>query len=329
MKISNETKVGALTAVAITVLILGFNFLKGRNITDRNHVLYGVFPDVEGLAPASPVYVNGFQVGRVTDLVAKDENLSGILVTITLTKNVNLPVNSYATVTKTLLGTTSIKIAMGSSTTYLNEGDTLAVQPSSDLMTDVKNSINPAVNNINKTLAALESVIQKLNTVLDPKTQNNLQSIIANLNTASQSLTTLLDTRNGKLSHTLDNLESVTGNLAKNNNKIDASLSNLQQLTGKMAQLKLEETLAAFKSTLSELESTLAKANNRQSSIGALLNEKKLYEEVRQTNRSLNILLDDLKTNPKRYINVSVFGKKDRAVPLKKPIYDTLPDKGN
>jgi phospholipid/cholesterol/gamma-HCH transport system substrate-binding protein len=142
-------------------------------------------------------------------------------------------------------------------------------------------------------------------------------------------LVTLLDTKKGKLSHTMDNLESITGNLAKNNNKIDASLTNLQQLSGKMAQLKLEETLAAFKNTLSELESTLAKANNKQSSIGALLNEKKLYEEVRQTNRSLNTLLDDLKTNPKRYINVSVFGKKDRSVPLKKPIYDTLPDKGN
>lgn len=329
MKVSNETKVGALTAIAIAVLILGFNFLKGRNITEKSNTIYAVFPDVDGLAAASPVYANGYQVGRVADLEAKDENLSGIVVTITLTKSFNIPANSYATMTKSLLGTTSVKIILGNEKNFIKEGDTLRVQATPDMFAEVKNSLNPAVENLSKTLASLDGVIKKLDAVVDPTAQKNLQSIIANLNTASQNLTALLDTKNGKLASTLNNVESITGNLAKNNGKIDSSLSNVQTATAKIADLKIAETLENLKKTLTQLEQTITKLNNPNSTVGALLNDRKLYDEIRQTNRSLTTLLDDFKTHPKRYVTVSVFGKKDKSAPLQKPIFDSIPDKGN
>lgn len=329
MKVSNETKVGALTAIAITVLILGFNFLKGKNITERSHTIYAVFPDVDGLAIASPVLANGLQVGRVADLEAKDENLTGIVVTITLSKNIKLPANSYLTMTRSLLGSTSVKVIVGSSNQFVQEGDTLDVKLTPDMLTDVKNSLNPAVEHINKTLVALENVIQKLNTVMDPRTQNNLQAIISNLNNASASLSQLLNPLTGKLSHTLNNVDRITANLAAKNGSIDSSLDNIQVLSGKLAQLKFSETLGSLKKTLDELELTLSKMNSREGTIGALLHERKLYEEIRQTNRSLTTLLDDVKTHPKRYINFSVFGKKDKSTPLQTPIYDSIPFKGN
>jgi len=228
MKVSNETKVGALTAVSITVLILGFNFLKGKNITERSNTIYAVFPNVDGLAISSPVYANGYQIGRVGDLEAKDKNLSGIIVTITLTKDINIPTNSFASSDKTLLGTTSVKITLGTSPKYINEGDTLQVILSPDMMSSVKSTLTPAVDNINKTLIALEAVIMKLNSVIDPNTKNNIQSIVANLNTSSQRLMDLLNTQNGSLAKTLNHVESITGNLEKNNGKIDSSLSNVQ-----------------------------------------------------------------------------------------------------
>jgi phospholipid/cholesterol/gamma-HCH transport system substrate-binding protein len=96
MKVSNETKVGALTAIAITVLILGFNYLKGKNITERSNTIYAVFPTIDGLTASSQVFINGFQVGRVADLEAKDQNLTGIVVTIALKKSINIPDNSVA-----------------------------------------------------------------------------------------------------------------------------------------------------------------------------------------------------------------------------------------
>lgn len=326
MKVSNETKVGALTAIAIAVLILGFNYLKGRNLTERSHTIYAVFPNVEGIAQAGPVFINGYQVGRVQDLRAKDANLSGIVVSINLSRNVNIPVNSMAFIEKSLLGTTSIKIQMGSGTKYIKDGDTLLVSSKPDMMTELKSTLNPAVDNINRALVSLDGVIQKLNGILDPNVKNNLQSTISNLSTSSQSLVGLLNNQTGALAKSLNHVESITGNLQKNNGKIDSTLSNVQKASEKFAQIKIEETLEGLKKTLAQLETTIAKANNPSSSIGALLNDRKLYDEIRQTNRSLTILLDDFKTHPKRYINVSVFGKKDKSSPLGKPIYDSIPN---
>lgn len=329
MKVSNETKVGALTAVSITLLILGFNFLKGKNITERSNTIYAVFPNVDGLAVSSPVYANGYQIGRVGDLEAKDKNLTGIIVTITLTKDINIPDNSFASSDKTLLGTTSVKITLGTSPKYINEGDTLQVQLSPDMLSSVKSTLTPAVDNINKTLIALEAVIQKLNSVIDPNTKNNIQSIVANLNTSSQRLMDLLNTQNGSLAKTLNHVESITGNLEKNNGKIDSSLSNVQKATKQLADADIAKTIETMKKTMGQLEQTIAKVNNPNGTIGALLNERKLYDELRQTNRSLTTLLDDLKTHPKRYVNVSVFGKKDKSVPLTAPLFDSTGTKGN
>lgn len=329
MKVSNETKVGALTAVSITLLILGFNFLKGKNITERSNTIYAIFPNVDGLAISSPVYANGYQIGRVGDLEAKDKELSGIVVTITLTKQLNIPDNSYATSAKTLLGTTSVNVVLGSSKKYINEGDTLKVELTPDMLSSVKSSLSPAVDNINKTLIALEAVIQKLNSVIDPNTKDNIQSIVKNLNTSSERLMDLLNTKSGPLAKTLNNVESITGNLERNNGKIDSTLSNVERATQQLANAQIAQTIDAMKKTMNQLEQTIAKLNNPNGTIGALLNERKLYDEIRQTNRSLTTLLDDLKTHPKRYVNVSVFGKKDKSVPLTQPLYDSTGTKGN
>ncbi len=327
MKISNETKVGALTAVAITVLILGFNYLKGKNITERSNTIYAVFPSVEGLVSSSAVFINGFQVGRVSDLEAKDKNLSGIIVTINLKNSINIPDNSYASIEKTLLGSTSIKVTLGNSSKYISDGDTLLVKVTPDLIADFKSTLNPAVDNINKTLISLDAVIQKLNSIIDPSVKHNLQSMIANLNASSQSLVNLLNNQNGALAKSLNHVESITGNLAKNNGKIDSTLSNVQRASSNLAEVKIGETIDAMKKTLSQLENTIARMNSEKGTLGALLNDRKLYDEIRETNRSLTTLLDDFKTHPKRYVNVSVFGKKDKSTPLSKPIYDSTSNK--
>jgi phospholipid/cholesterol/gamma-HCH transport system substrate-binding protein len=329
MKVSNETKVGALTAIAITVLILGFNYLKGKNITERSNTIFAVFPSVEGVNPSTPVLINGYQVGRVSEMEAKDRSLSGIVVTIRLSRQYNIPDNSVATIDKSLLGTASIKIALGNSSKYMNDGDTVKASLQPDLMSQVKTTLNPAVDNINKTLVSLDAVIQKLNSIVDPSVKNNLQATIANLATASESLTKLLNTQTGALAKSLNHVESITGNLEKNNGKIDSTISNLQKTTAGLSEAKFKETIDDLRKTLQQLETTIGKANNPNNSLGALLNDRKLYDEIRQTNRSLTTLLDDFKTHPKRYINVSVFGKKDKSAPLSKPIYDSIPDKGN
>jgi len=324
MKVSNETKVGALTAIAITLLILGFNFLKGKRITEAKNTIYTVFPQVEGLNTASPVFINGYQVGRVADLDPVDQNLSGILVTIHLSGDLNIPVNSTTTIEKSLLGTTTLKIMKGDSPNYVNDGDTLPSRQMPDLFSQVNTYLTPAVDNINKTLVGLQTTLKRVNSILDPEAEKNIHALLKNINTTSQSLTQLLDPQAGSLAHTLKNVEAFSAGLASKNEKIDGTLSNLKDFSGQLAETKVKETVDELKTALSKLEATISKLNSKEGTVGALLNERKLYEEFRQSNRSLNTLLDDIKTHPKRYVNISVFGRKDKTAPLSKPIADSL-----
>jgi len=323
MKISNETKVGALTAVAITVLILGFNFLKGRNITERNDELYAVFKSVKGVGPANPVLINGLQVGKVAALKEKDKNLSGVIVTISLTKEINIPDNSVASISSDLLGSTSVEIILGDSPNFIKSGGTLQTVTAPGLLGEVKGALSPAIDNLNKTLASLDVFIQKLNSIVDPNTKNNIQGIIANLTRTSKSLENLLNTQNGALAKTLGNFESFSGNLAKNNGKIDSTLTNLERTTNKLANAGIDEAITSLKGTLKNLDQAIAKVDSKEGTLGMLLNDRKLYDELHQTSRSLTTLLDDFRTHPKRYVNISVFGRKDKGGALKSPLHDS------
>jgi phospholipid/cholesterol/gamma-HCH transport system substrate-binding protein len=321
MKISNETKVGALTAVAITVLILGFNFLKGKSA--RGKEVYAVFPNVEKLVVSNPVKINGLQVGKVTELQELDKNLSGILVTLTLTKDLNIPKNSVAVLSAELLGSGEVHIHLGNGANYVQEGDTIRTERSLGLTDKFQKSLDPAINNINKTLLSLDDVLQKLNTILDPNTRNNLQGIISNLAESSRSLQLLLNTESGMLAKSINNMHTITADFARNGPKIDSTLSNLQVTTDKLSKAKIAEAIESLQRTMARLEAGIAKIDSKEGTVGLLLNDRKLYDEVRITNRSLTILLDDLRVNPKRYINISLFGGKDKKGPLKAPL-DTL-----
>jgi phospholipid/cholesterol/gamma-HCH transport system substrate-binding protein len=325
MKVSNETKVGALTAIAITLLILGFNFLKGKRITEAKNTIYTIFPQVEGLNTASPVFINGYQVGRVADMDPVDQDLSGILVTIHLSGELNIPDNSTTTIEKSLLGTTTLKIMKGDSRKYLVDGDTLAARQLPDLFSQVNTYLTPAVDNINKTLVGLQATLQRVNSILDPEAERDLHAMLKNLNTTSLSLTQLLDPKSGSLAHSLKNVEGFTDGLKAKDQKLEGTLNNLKVFTGQLAETKVKQTVDEFNNTLLKLETTIAKLNSKEGTIGALLNERKIYEEFRQSNRSLNTLIDDIKAHPKRYVNISVFGRKDKTTPLNKPIYDSLP----
>lgn len=324
MKISNETKVGALTAIAIVILILGFNFLKGRNLTERNDKIFSVFPDIKGLQVSNPVFIKGLQVGKIAEMHEKDNNLTGIVVSFSLTKDINIPDNSLAVINSDLLGSTSLEIRMGSSSNYIKNGDTLQSTAKLGIITEISKSLNPALTNVNKTLASLDVLINQLSATLDPKTQGNLQSIIASLSVTSKQLEKLISSQSAVLGKTMANVETVTGTFAKNSGKIDSTLGNLERTTASLANANIDQTLQTVTRTMSKLEQTINTINSKNGSLGMLLNDRQLYDELRMTNRSLTTLLDDVRVNPKRYVNISVFGKKQKSGPILQPIiYDS------
>lgn len=328
MKISNETKVGALTAIAIVILILGFNFLKGRNLTERNDEIYTVFPDIKGLQVSNPVYIKGLQVGKIAEMHEKDNNLTGIIVTLNLNKDINIPDNSTATINSDLLGGTSLEIMLGTNTSYIGNGDTLRTTSKLGIVTEITKSLNPALSNVNKTLASLDVLINQLSDILDPNTKGNLQTIIANLTSTSKQLNQLMAAQSAVVGKTIKNVEQITGTFAKNSGRIDSTIGNLERTTASLADADIAKTMQSVNSTMTKLDQTINTINSKKGSIGMLLNDRQLYNEIRMTNRSLTTLLDDIRVNPKRYVNISVFGKKQKAGPIMQPIiYDSTSGK--
>lgn len=330
MKISNETKVGALTAVAITMLILGFNFLKGKTLFKTGNYLHAKYNDSKGIMISNPVFVNGFQVGSVDDIENLDESLSTIVVTIKLKSNYNIPVNSVATIKENPLGPASIAIVLGDSKQYLHVGDTLTTASQDGLMGSLMSKLGPVGNQIKLTVQSLDSVLKNINTIFDPNTKNNLQQTIANINkttaslvVSSASLQAMLNQQTGAVTQSMNNVASFTKNLSDNNEKVTRMIGNVEKTTDNLAKADIAGSVENLKATIAGLNAVVAKLNSQDGSLGKLMNDKTLYNNLTNTVRSANILLDDLRVHPKRYVNVSVFGKKDKSIPLTAPLNDT------
>ena len=330
MKISNETKIGALTAIAITLLVLGFNFLKGKTFFGKSHTLYAKYTNVQGLATSNLVMINGLQVGSVYSITT-DKNMKQILVNMNLTKDVNIPKNSVATINTDLLGVRTIVIKLGDAIEYIPKNDTIATEPTAGIFNEILSKVDPVFVQVKKAVSSIDSILFSVNRILDPAAKNNIGATLehlnkttANLINASASLDILLNTQTGALAKTLNNLNSFSGNLVNNNDKINSLVGNLDKTATNLSKLDLDKTLSTLNNTIGDLKSTIGKLNSTSGTAGLLLNDTKLYNNLTATANKLNLLIDDLRTNPKRYVNISIFGKKNKNNGLTVPLPDTL-----
>lgn len=321
MKISNEFKIGVLAVVAVAGLILGFNWLKGSALFQHTKKIYARFDNVEGVEISNQVMVNGLSIGSVTAITEADKDLSGgIILTITLKKDVHIPKNSVGFINSSLLGSSTIVINRGTDTQYLVDGDSLTTKKKPNLISQVQEQVNPIIAQLGGTLQSLDSLIQAVGTMFDPRLKNNFSSIIANLAGSTAQLQIMLNAQTGALAQSLRNVNTFTANLAKNNDHVTHTLENVELATSKLSQAKIPETMESLQGTVNELRTTLAKVNSTNGSLGLLMNDKKLYQNLEGAAKSLNILLDDFRVHPKRYVNISVFGRKDKSGPLMAPI---------
>lgn len=322
MKISNETKVGALTAIAITVLILGFNFLKGKSIFEKATRIYAVFPTVEGLTASNPVTINGLQVGTVSKLVEKDKDISGVVVIVNLTKDIHIPKNSIASVNTTILGTSNLDIRLGNEKTWLEDGDTLISAVNLGMLDKLTNQLSPVLGKLDNGLKSLDSVVEVVGSTFDPATKNNLRIMIANFAATSENLKTMLNAKTGPLAHSLQNVDSITTTFKNSRDNLDKTLANFKKLSDKLAEAKLDSTIDELKATMTQLKTFLAKLNEK-GAVGKMVFDEATLARLSNTINSLNILLDDVRVHPKRYTGGIAFSKKDKSPPLTKPLADS------
>lgn len=326
MKISNETKVGVLTISALTILILGFNYLKGKDIFKKSRNIYAVFDDLGSLSKSNEVKINGYVIGIVTELKAMDKDMSGIVATINLKEEVNIPKDSKALISTPLVAASYIDIEKGESTEYMNPGDTLTTKVDIGILDDVKAQLTPTLTKVRGTLDSLNNVFSSINGVINNQTKTELQQTLANLNRASNSLSGLLDNKTGPLAKTLNNTSAITEELKKNSADITSTIQNAKKASEKLAALEIQPAIDSLQAMINQLKSTAASIANPNGTLGALMTDKTLYNRLNDAILSAEILIDDLKAHPKRYVNFSIFGKKDKGGYLNSPLpKDTVP----
>ena len=328
MKINNETKIGAMAILGVALLVFGVNFLKGKSFFKKERHLYAVYQDVYRLNKSNPVVINGLQVGNIGNLDG-GKDMKRIVVTVNLTRDINIPDNSLGVINPNILGSVSLEIQLGNSRTFLKNGDTLLTTMSGGAFDEALKIINPVLYEVRNAVKSLDSVLHIISGVFDPGAKTNIKGILSNLNTTTKSfaltaksLALLLDMENGALSASLNNVNAFTANLNSNNEKLNNILENAKVASAKFADINLKNTLDTLNAAVINFKQGAEKINSKDGSLGLLLNDKTLYNNLQLTTNKINILLDDIRVHPKRYVNFSVFGKKDKGNFITNPLVD-------
>jgi phospholipid/cholesterol/gamma-HCH transport system substrate-binding protein len=315
MKISREIKVGVVFVLATAILIWGLMYLKGLELLKTSRTFYAVYDQVNGLVPANPVSIKGVKVGQVQKVFFDEVNPEKIIVELYILGDYPIAKNSVARIySSSLLGSQEVEIVPGDARAFAEDGDTLLAFVEANLGAEVKKQLIPLTGKAENLIGSIDSLARILQEVLNKNTRNNLVDVVehlketlANLAGTTQTLDTLLGSQRNNLAKIISNVESISSNLKNNNARINNILTNFSNLSDSLAKAKIPATLGQVNKAVTELDSVLVKINSGQGSLGQLVNNKVLYNELEKAARDLNLLLEDIRKNPSKYVKVSVF----------------------
>ena len=317
MKIKNETKVGILAAFAIALLIIGYNFLKGNSIFSSETELFARYTRVDGLTVSKPVLINGYQIGRVKALQLEPGGT--ILATLSINSDYDIAEHSIARLEGTdLLGSKAIVMSLGNSKKMAEDGYTLNANVEKGLMEQVE----PVQKKAQLIIGKMDSILSSVNSILNPNFQRNVDKsfssiagTLASLENTSKKVDGLVGTESARIEAIFKNVEGITANLNSNNQRISDILTNINTVTDKFAAANFKQTLDNANNAIADLQSVISGIKSGKGSLGLLLNDDKMYNNLDNASKNLDALMIDLKENPWRYVHFSIFGggnKKDK-----------------
>ncbi len=314
MKINNETKVGIITVLAVTILILGYSYLKGEDIFTDTVDIYAEYDQISGIKVSNPVLYNGFIVGKITDLVLSPQGT--IVARLTIKPELQIPENTIAKiVSQDILGAKAIVLYFGDSRTFIDEGDTLRTDVEMSLAESVNSEVLPVKQKAEKLLGTVDSILISIQYILNPNFRSNIDQSFASIKRSIETLevtATRVDSmvkyQSARFKTISNNIESISTNLRNNNEKITSILENVDQISDSLAKINFIETINRANKALSDIAIITEKINTGQGTLGMLVNDDNLYKNLTQSSKDLDRLLVDLRLNPKRYVSLSVFG---------------------
>ena len=315
MKIRKEIKVGVIFVVATAILIWGLMYLKGLELLKTSRKFYAVYDQVNGLVAANPISIKGLKVGQVKKLYFDPHNPEKIIVELYVLGDYPIAKNSYARIfSSSLLGSPEVEIVPGDSDVMAVSGDTLLSSIEATLGQEVNKQLLPLKTKAENLISSIDSIAIIVQEVLNKNTRDNLVDAIEhvkqsleNIAHTTHNLDTLMSSQRNNLTKIIKNVESISSNLSHNNDKITNIINNFSNLSDSLAKTNIPQTIAQVNKAISDLDVMLLKINKGEGSVGQLLNNEQLYNEVEKAARDLNMLLEDIKKNPSKYVKVSVF----------------------
>lgn len=299
MKLTKEIKIALVAIVGILIMYFGINFLKGMNLFSTNNAYYMTFDDIQGLGASTPIYADGYKVGTVDGLEYDYKENGPIKVKVDIIKDLRIPQGSKAEIVKDLMGNLQVNLLLANNPRERVEPGGIIPGAVNGGMMDKAASLVPVVE---KMLPKLDSILTSVNALLaDPALSaslHNVETITSNLTVSTRELNTLMAGLN----------KQVPGMIGKANGVLD----NTNRLTANLASLDVQGTLNKVNQTLESAHQFTEKLNSNQGSLGLLMNDTKLYDNLTSTMSHADSLVIDLKAHPKRYVHFSVFGRKDK-----------------
>ena len=328
-KIRREVYIGIIVVIVFAFFLWGVSFLKSDALFNKHQTYVAIYERVNGIVIDNPVLINGMKVGKVKELGFCNDKSNKIYVKIVMLKPVNIPVNStMIIVSSDLLGAKAVDIELGDSKTFAKSGDTLIAGTSKSLQEEVSMQVLPIKMKAEQLLSSFDSLIGSLQVVLNKNTIDNLnksfESIrftLQNIQHLSYNVDTLVITEKNRMIRILVNIESITENIKNNNGKLTNIINNFSSISDTLAKAHISKTFANLNKSLNDFSVITDKINKGQGSIGKLINNDSLYNNLQSSSKDLDKLLEDIRLNPHRYVHISVFGggksKKKYSPPLK------------
>lgn len=294
---TKEVLIAVTVIISLCVLYFGIEYLKGINLFRPANFYYAKFEKVNGLAVAAPITINGFQVGQVRE-INYDYKSNDISVLLSLNKDLRIPKGSNVKLSVDMLGTAQLVMTLADSQEYYNVGDEIPSGTVAGLMDALGDNIMPAVNNL---LPKIDSILTNINNILANPALNNsvgrLDGITADLKASSLELSRLM---NHQVPSIMTNVDGITTNL-------NSTSANIKILSDELKDMPLQQTVANANATMENLKQLSENLNNKNSTLGMLMNDKALYKHLDDAVASLDTLLTDIQRNPKRYVTIKVF----------------------
>jgi len=296
-----EVRLGLFAAVTIGLLVYGFNFLKGENVFNNNLTYYVRYPNALNLQSSSPVLFRGVKVGSVREVILQSE---GVLIEFYAREDIRIPVGSEARVISTdLFNTRAIEILFSNSEERAVSYDTLVGTVETALLEKIADQVTPMRNRIDSLLQTTQRLLGSIN-------PDELNRTVGNVELATAQLAEMSSAMKEPLNRSLTNVESISSNLARNNEQINKIVRNAAMFSDSLNALSLQPTLTSLNQNLATLSAILQKIERGEGTMGKMVQDSSLYYRLDESARSLNLLMDDFRNQPRRYLNFSVFGGK-------------------